>query len=53
MEEGGSAAKKQDFTEEMSEMGFEGYVGVFQEDSETVFAKLLRQNIMIYSGDCK
>lgn len=66
MGQGGSTAKEQeDFTEEVTEVGFEGCLGVSQEDKvwigvgkvflvkKTVFAKAWRQEIVTYLGNCK
>lgn len=66
MGQGGSTAKEQeDFTEEVTGVGFEGCLGVSQEDKvwigvgkvflvkKTVFAKSWRQEIVTYFGNCK
>ena len=67
MWQGGSTAKEQeDFTEEVTEVGFEGCLGVSQEDKvwigvgkgfflvkKTVFSKAWRQEIVTCLGNCK
>lgn len=66
MRPGGSTAKDQeDFTEEVTEVGFKGCLGVSQGDrvwmgvgkvslvKKTVFAKAWTQEIVTYLGNCK
>lgn len=64
-QEGSIARKQEDFTEEMTEMGFEGCIGVCQEGrvwmrvgkvfyvKKAVSTKAWRQKMMTYSGSCK